>query len=573
MASEFVKKVVQLPGYVKEHWNTTNPGEYLTLREAIYFCIGAMGINAVNYTNMLISFSAGYFCGSIMGISAQEFYIIGLMGTVLGYLFMFMNPIGVLIFENHGHLTKKTTIFALTFWILQLSIGIGLYFVPSQPFEGIIKGFPQLLANNFVSAAVGNLLSWLVRYKFSEKHGRVKPFLILYSVPTFLIMSIIPYLPVENLPHTYKLVILNLMYSFLGTFSALYGNYQGLIPLMSPNSYERQKIHSYGALPIGFASSIFNMFLPMLVSSTGGYLSLTTYRVFIPIMAFIGMALGWFMLPVKERVIENTTNRVKVKSWKAAKQVFGNKYWWITNVSNIFNQWVLLSDNVMNMFFIYSLRKEWLMGLASALISLLTSNISKLLVPTLMRRYEKRTLILVSRTCVAIFFACYFIAISAQSVSLLILFSMGRNFFNNIYMQVNNGLQADILDYHQWKTGERADSASTMFSWFTNPIITAVGYIVPAVLAVKGFTSNWDVLFDTGIFQDVMSVYVFFTIIGVILTTLPFIFYDLTKAKHDKCIEELKARIAEEETQQSGEENYLTDSAPEAATENTEQKL
>ena len=140
-------------------------------------------------------------------------------------------------------------------------------------------------------------------------------------------------------------------------------------------------------------------------------------------------------------------------------------------------------------------------------------------------------------------------------------------------MQVNNGLQADILDYHQWKTGERADSASTMFSWFTNPIITAVGYIVPAVLAVKGFTSNWDVLFDTGIFQDVMRVYVFFTIIGVILTTLPFIFYDLTKAKHDKCIEELKARIAEEETQQSSEEDHITDSARETAPENTEQKL
>lgn len=61
MASEFVKKVVQLPGYVKEHWNTTNPGEYLTLREAIYFCIGAMGINAVNYTITLISFGAGFF--------------------------------------------------------------------------------------------------------------------------------------------------------------------------------------------------------------------------------------------------------------------------------------------------------------------------------------------------------------------------------------------------------------------------------------------------------------------------------------------------------------------------------
>lgn len=548
--SKTFKKLAGVPDYVRNHWRTTNPGEYMTLREAVYYCIGSMGINAVNYTITLIAFSAGYFCGSIMGISNQEFYIIGLMGTVFGYVFMFMNPIGVLIYENHGHISRKTTIFALAFWIAQFAVGIGLYFVPSEPFEGIIKGFPQLIANSFVGGAVSNLLSWLVRYKFSAKYGRVKPFLIIYSLPTFLLMSIIPYLPVEHMSHTMELIVLNLFYNFLGSFSAAYGNYQGLVPFLSPNSYERQKVHSYGALPIGFASSVYGMFLPMLVTSTGGYLDIRTYRVFIPIMAFIGMALGWFMLPVKERVIENTSNRVKVKFWKAAKQVIKNKYWWITNISSIFNQWVLLSDNVMNMFFIYALRKEWLMGLAGALISLLTSNVSKLLVPTLMKRFEKRTIILVSRTAVAAFFACYFIAIYAQSVLLLILFSMGRNFFNTIYNHVNMGLQADILDYHQWKTGKRADSSSTIFTWFTNPIIMVLGYIVPAVLAQKGFTSNWDVLFDTNIFQDVMVVYVLFTIIGVVLTTLPFIFYDLTREKHDRCIVELEERIKVQESAQ-----------------------
>lgn len=98
--SKTFKKLAGVPDYVRNHWRTTNPGEYMTLREAVYYCIGSMGINAVNYTITLIAFSAGYFCGSIMGISNQEFYIIGLMGTVFGYVFMFMNPIGVLILRE-----------------------------------------------------------------------------------------------------------------------------------------------------------------------------------------------------------------------------------------------------------------------------------------------------------------------------------------------------------------------------------------------------------------------------------------------------------------------------------------
>ena len=73
--------------------------------------------------------------------------------------------------------------------------------------------------------------------------------------------------------------------------------------------------------------------------------------------------------------------------------------------------------------------------------------------------------------------------------------------------------------------------------------------MAPALLKMGGFTSDWDVLFDTVVFGKAMHIYVYLGIVGLILSTLPFIFYDLTRATHDKCVQE----IAEREAAAAGE--------------------
>ena len=98
---------------------------------------------------------------------------------------------------------------------------------------------------------------------------------------------------------------------------------------------------------------------------------------------------------------------------------------------------------------------------------------------------------------------------------------------------VNVGLNADILTYHQWKYGERADAMAGIFGWFLNPVNVAIGYIMPWLLSMMGFTSDWDVLFDSTILNNVFSLYTWGSVIGLVLLTVPFIFYDLTKEKHD----------------------------------------
>lgn len=110
-------------------------------------------------------------------------------------------------------------------------------------------------------------------------------------------------------------------------------------------------------------------------------------------------------------------------------------------------------------------------------------------------------------------------------------------------LSVNSGFGADVQIYHQWKYGERADSMSGVFTWFLNPVTMAISYIVPYLLKLSGFTSDWDVLYDSAIFTKVFSIYGWATIASLALATVPYFFYDLTKEKYEICVTELQARL------------------------------
>ena len=78
--------------------------------------------------------------------------------------------------------------------------------------------------------------------------------------------------------------------------------------------------------------------------------------------------------------------------------------------------------------------------------------------------------------------------------------------------------------------------------------------MLPGLLAKIGFTSDWDVLFDQTILNQVFSLYTWATIISTILMTIPFLFYDLTKEKHDMCVRELQERLRAIENEQTESE-------------------
>lgn len=550
--TEIIDKVKGAPAYVKEHWNTPNEGEFVSLKEFCAYTATQAGSYIFLTASGMLSFTASYFCGSIMGLSNMQFQLVNLISTIVGYALMFLNPIGVLIYENHGELSPKMKKFAHISYLGEIIVGILFYFLPTGTFD-LMQGTPQIIGNILFLGGVTNYITWAIRKKFCAKHGRLKPFILLCGIPAAVVMSLIPFLPIQNLPSVNKLIILHFAFTLMNYFYNSYVGVNGLVTFMTPNSQERQRLHSIVPIITGLFPSIIGLFFPLLIQSTGGYLNINTYKIFVPIFGFIGVFVSMAAIFCKERVIEATGDkRKKVTFFNGAKNVLKNKYFWIQNISNILGQWSGLVGTLLQFWFIYSLRMEALYGVAANIV-VVGMTFGNILCPILTKKFQKKNILIAFRgiSLLTIFFMLF--AVRIENVWVFIAAMFLRNTFQPVVDGINVGLGADIQDYHQWKYGERADSMAGVFGWFLNPVNVGLGFIVPMLLAKVGFTSDWDVLFDQAILNKVFNIYTWASILSTVLMTIPFFFYDLTKEKHDMCVEELQARLRaiEEENTES----------------------
>ena len=553
---EIISKVKGLPSYVKEHWNTPNEGEYVSLKEFVAYTATQAGSYIFLTAAGMLSFSASYFCGSIMELSNMQFQLVNLISTIVGYVLMFMNPIGVLIYENHGELSPKMRKFAHISYLGEVIIGLMFYFLPTNTFSFML-GTPQIIGNILFIGGITNYITWGIRKKFCAKYGRLKPFILLCGIPSALIMSIIPFLPIQHLPSVNKLVILHGAFTFMNFFYNSYVGVNGLVTFMTPNSQERQRLHSLVPIITGLFPSIIGLFFPMLIQSTGGYLNIATYKIFVPIFGFIGVFISLAAVHCKERVIEASgEKRKKVTFFNGAKNVLKNKYFWITNISTILGQWSAMVGSLLQFWFIYSLRMEALYGVAANVV-VVGMTFGNILCPILTKKFQKRNILIAFRGISLLTVFLMLFAVKIENVYVFIGAMFLRNTFQPVVDGINVGLGADIQDYHQWKYGERADSMAGVFGWFLNPINVALGFIIPYLLAKVGFTSDWDVLFDQAILNSVFNIYTWATIISTVLMVIPFLFYDLTREKHDMCVAELQERLRAIEAEENTESEVV----------------
>ncbi|MEG2084468.1 MAG: MFS transporter, partial [Clostridia bacterium] len=531
--------------YTKKYWKKPPEGEYLSLKEMTSYGMAQVGMFMVSPVLVGLSFGAAYFCGAIMNLQFMDFYKITLISTVMTYVLMFMNPIGVLIYENHGVLPKKTKIFANIVYLLEIFVAIALYCLPVNLFENVptlgMVALPQIVANILLTNAITSYITWFIRVKFCAKHGRLKPFIVLCGIPAAILMSIIPYLPLGNAQYATKLVVLHFAFTLMNFFLNNFNNVGGLVTFMTPNSQERQKLYSIVPIITSLVPSVIGMFFPALIGISGGFTSLATYKIFVPIFSISGVVITtYFAMHCKERIIERHDEyRPKVKFWKGAKNVLQNKYLWITHLAGVVGCWVGMFGSVLQWWFVYSIRMEWFYGFAANIV-VLSMTIGNLLTPWLIKKYQKRTILIGSRGLSLGTILLMFLAIKINSVVLFMFAVLLKNLLSPIDSGVSSGLNADALDYHQCKYGERADNMISIYSWLLNPVTMILGYVAPFLLSRIGFTSDWDVLYNQKIIADVFNIHIWLSFGSILATMVPFIFYDLTREKHDECIKKMQ---------------------------------
>ena len=116
---------------------------------------------------------------------------------------------------------------------------------------------------------------------------------------------------------------------------------------------------------------------------------------------------------------------------------------------------------------------------------------------------------------------------------------------------MDGAINADILDYQQYKSGHRVEGMLGQLSGYISIAATmAVTYIVNTVLIQNryGLISNYDDLYNQSFREPISRGMIVFTMLGYAISLIPFItMYTLTEEDHNAHIDVLKIRAALED--------------------------
>jgi len=526
---------------VKTYWNVPREGEYVSNKEFMYFILGSGGGGAAGAAEQYLYFSAScFFVGAIYGLAMKDFVKLGFVYLILSYFF---TPIGMLIIDNLGKVPKKTMRTINIVNAVYAVFGIICMFIPQDRFEFIMPALPQVVGSKFIMHVINSYFQKWVLKKFAPKYGKYRPW-IFVNWPFFVVTSVLlVYFPYNNFSYYNKFWIMGLLFQVWWLFANY--NDQGnnsIENVITPNTIERTKIMAYGSLIYNSIPSVVNIVLPLLVSATGGFTSLRSYRTSILFSMLLFSPLCLFLaFKVKDRVIIDFERSPDISFMKGIRAVIRNKYLWIRTASGVLGGFSQGLINVNTIMVVYMLRKDWVFGALAAILG--TSNIPAYLTAKFfIKRFGKKKVWLTARYF-AVFVSFFQIgAILMNSFVLLIAVNYVSGVINQYRDIADRGMTPDIWDYQQYVSGERYETFMGTMGMITAPLGPFMALLVPTVYAGMGFTSDWTVLYDPVIRNKVFIFTIVLSSVVSLLTILPMHFYDLTEDKHRKIIEELQRR-------------------------------
>ena len=400
----------------------------------------------------------------------------------------------------------------------------------------------MLTVANLIGIPIGIFRSWY----YDNHHipgGKFLPFIKRTGFPIVLISMIFVWLPYEYFNYITKAVVVWVMYFLLSQFLSFYSeSYNYFQQIFSPDAQERATVMSISQVIYSMAPTLTGLFIPMLAGWTWGLNNIWTYRVIYPIFTVIGLIISTvFFRRVKERLILPKKKPEPVRMLDAIREVAKNKYYWIIQAA----AWVVFLESgygvVFGWSFVYAYGGEYqsYMGIANTVIGN-AALWSMLLAPLAIKLMGKRNLLITANSInVVVLLVLYFVYKNIILVCVLWYFNSFINTFWNI---VQHQINADMRDYHQWKTGVRVDGLFGPLGMIGTVIGFFTGMVYPAIYEKMGLLEDYNVLYDDNIRNNLFEVLILCSALGAFLNLVPFFFYDLTENKHKAYVGVLKIR-------------------------------
>lgn len=447
--------------------------------------------------------------------------------------------------------------------------GAGVYFIFS------LMGLIALNAGSMlVAAGIGidvvdlqtmNVISTVIGFLFAparamafdntrSKMGKFRPYILYMGLPTAICGCAFVYMPYETMDYSQKCITVFVLFTLLQFFSPFYQNaYTSLVQVLSPNSSERTWVIEISAIVYSFAPTVINPVLPLI----GKLEDMRTYRISFPIFCVVGLIVSMLaVFGTNERIIVPKSHIQKMGFIEGLKKVSRNKYFWIINSSS----WLgFLNTGIGYLFhwiFYYGMNNPTLYALL-VVIKGEASTPGMALAAPLTNKFGKKKIFMISMIgqlfCLVMMRAFY------KSFIPVFVFMFLKDTFGALSIIFLPSINADMMDYQQYKTGDRLEG----FIGQSGPLLTSAislvtGYAIPFILKGYGLSDNYADLYSSDFRNPIVKAMLICGIIGTVLSIIPMLFYDLDENKRSNMIKVLKIRATFEDyiNGEMSEENF-----------------
>lgn len=393
-----------------------------------------------------------------------------------------------------------------------------------------------------------------------SKMGKFRPYLLYMGIPTALLGTLFVYLPYETMSYNGKLISVFIVYTLLQICSPFYlAAYSSLVQVLSPNSSERSWIIGVSSIVYSFAPTVINPVLPLI----GPLDDMKTYRIAFPVFCTIGACVSMLCIfGTREKIIVPKQYVQKMGFFEGLKKVSKNKYFWIVNGSN----WIsFLNYNYSSLFqyvFYYGMNNNAIYSIMTVIKGEASTPGLALGAPLTNKLGKKKICLLslsVQAACMALMLTCY------ENYYLFFALMFIKDMFGALSIVYLPAIKADVMDYQQYKTGDRLEGFMEQSGVFLGSILTlGTGYAMPLILGSYGLTNNFDDLYNADFRNPILKVVIICSLIGTLLSIIPYFFYDLTEDKRSNMVRALKIRaLFSDFAESKAEDEKLVDTVKE----------
>lgn len=431
--------------------------------------------------------------------------------------------------------------------------GAGVYFITS-----LVGMITMNAGSMIVGASIGlkamdiqtmNVITTIVMLLFAptramlfdntrSKMGKFRPYVLYMGIPTALLGTLFVYLPYETMQYNQKLISVFIVYTLLQFVSPFYLTaYSSLVQVLSPNSMERSWLIGISSIIYSFAPTVINPVVPQI----GPLDDIRTYRIAFPIFCTLGACVSMLcVFGTKEKIIVPKQYVQKMGFFEGLKKVSGNKYFWIINVSS----WIsFLNQGYSNLFqwvFYYGMNNKNIYSIMT-LIKGEASTPGLVLGAPLTNKLGKKKICLLSLSvqaiCIALMLTCY------ESYVLFFVLMFIKDMFGALSIIYLPAIKADVMDYQQYKTGDRLEGFMEQSGVLLGSVVSLVtGYALPIILGKYGLSNNYEDLYNADFRNPILKAVIICSFIGTLLSIIPFLFYDLTEDKRSNMVRAFKIR-------------------------------